>query len=87
MYRTPDTRLRCPRCGGSAITPPTACFAHDGYATVHFHRTDTQTDESYRVDRATVCLDCGHVAFGFSTKTLAWLKNGLSRLEPKPEDY
>lgn len=86
MYRTTDAPQRCPVCGGSSTTPPTEFDPSEGYSRVHFLRTDTRTRSGFIVDRASVCLDCGHIALSFSPKRLGELRSELPRLAAHQPD-
>jgi len=98
MYRAPDTTPRCVACGGQSLTPETKFDPSEGWAYVHFaeHGTrsplfgggdrPTLTPVRFAIDRARVCLDCGHVKLSMSSKTVAKLRADLANLQAFPEE-
>jgi hypothetical protein len=61
----------------------------EGYLRVHFTVRDGPRGflgsiprEHFEVDRARVCLACGHVSLGLGAKTLARLRREAASLEP-----
>ena len=88
MYReSPERTLHCAQCGSSALTDETRFEPSAGYASVHFREVqDALTRELHacRVDRARICLECGHVALCVSPTTLGALKAKLGALRAVP---
>jgi len=89
MYRAPDQTPRCASCGGTSLTPATKFDPSDGFAYVWFRdRRVTPTvlggdgTQHLAIDRARVCLDCGHVMLGFSDSRLAELRAVSAAFEP-----
>ncbi len=85
----PHTSPRCPACGDSNLTPSTYVTPTEGYVRVQFEVRGERPGflgglprEHFEVDRATVCLGCGHVSFGLSRATLALLRERVSSLRP-----
>jgi hypothetical protein len=78
-------------CGATSLTAPTL-FLHsgDGNPKVHFKVRGAKAgflggapdDEKFVVDRARVCLQCGHVSLGFSAERLQELREKSESLEP-----
>jgi hypothetical protein len=90
MYREPDRTPHCVSCGGAHVTPPTRFDLTEGAACVQYLIVGTTgvfggTPEPYRVTRARVCLDCGHVMHGLDTRELERLRTRLQNLAPAPE--
>lgn len=89
MYRAPEAPPpRCPSCGSASLSPETRLDPSEGYLRVHFHVAGGPPGllggptESFVVDRARVCLGCGHVMTGLSARTLAQLRARLGQLAP-----
>ncbi|MFO0682971.1 MAG: hypothetical protein U0234_13025 [Sandaracinus sp.] len=88
MYRSPDRIERCPCCQSEELGPLTKFDPSEGNAHLHFARKDPTggifraSSETFAVDRARVCLACGHVMFFFSEGRLRQLKGRLPELEP-----
>lgn len=88
MYRAPDATPRCSACGNANLTPATKFDTSEGFPNVYFEKAEPETGffasntETFAVDRARVCLDCGHVMFSFSSDKLATLRAHLPRLKP-----
>jgi len=90
MYRDPGaTPPRCPLCGGTSLTPETKLDPSEGYLNVHYEVAGGEPGllgsapvERFAVDRARICLDCGHVVTGMSARTLAMLRARLGQLAP-----
>ena len=91
MYRSPDATPRCTACGNSQLTPETKFDTSEGLANVYFRHRDAKPDffgsvesATFAVDRARVCLDCGHVMLSFCEAKLAALREAMPQLVPLP---
>ncbi len=90
MYRAPEAPpLRCPACGATSLSPQTKLDPSEGYLNVHFHVAGAPPGllgvpptERFVVDRARICLDCGHAVMGLSARALAQLRGRLAHLAP-----
>jgi hypothetical protein len=89
MYRQPDTTPRCTACGAVEVTPATFFDNTEGYPRIHFHILGAQPNflgskptETVDVNRARVCLACGHVMLGVSPDQLTALRQKAHALEP-----
>jgi hypothetical protein len=90
MLRVPENIPRCPMCNESTLTPPTLIqHSAEGTPQVHFKLKGGQPNffgvtpgETFAVQRASVCLTCGHVALGLTAGTLQRLKDRLGALDP-----
>jgi hypothetical protein len=75
------TKVRCTACGSDTLTHVSSFDDTSGYSHVVF--LDGSADERrFRVDRARVCLDCGHVMLAMSPRTLAELRAERGSLRP-----
>ncbi len=93
MYREPDATPRCVSCGATQITPPTLFKNTEGLPCVYFLERgkkagwsiDTNS-KSFSVNRARVCLACGHVMLALSPHELEDLRAKAAELEPYERD-
>ncbi len=76
-------------CASTSLTRPTLFqVSGDSDAKVHFRIRDpapgffAATSESFVVDRASICMECGHMILGFSEGRLAELREKMATLEP-----
>jgi hypothetical protein len=75
-------------CGNSNLTPETKFDPSEGNAYIHFRdptadptRTFFDDDQpKFAVNRARVCLDCGHVMLSLGRERLAQLRAVIGRL-------
>jgi hypothetical protein len=88
-YRSAEPAPRCSSCGGSSLTPSTKFDTSEGYAKVYFENTKVEPSFfggsgtiTFAIDRARVCLDCGHVMLGFSKERLEGLRHEMASLKP-----
>lgn len=88
-YRTPEKTPLCASCGGGSLTPATKFDTSEGYPNVYFRNTKVQPSffggsdrQWYPVDRARICLDCGHVMLFFSAERLGMLRAETGSLKP-----
>jgi hypothetical protein len=78
-------------CGNTSLTPETKFDPSEGNAVIHFGDASVAQafmSDPYRrfpVNRARVCLDCGHVALALGPRKLAALRAALAALRPLPE--
>ncbi len=94
MYREPDpTTRRCPSCGSESLSEETKLDPSEGYLNVHFAVAGAppallggNQTESYRVDRARVCLGCGHVVAVMGRAALARLRSRAGALAAVREE-
>ena len=88
MYRDPDRTPECTFCGRTNLSPSTRLDPTKGFLAAHFKRVPTPESgpvsgqHSVVVQRARICLDCGHVMLFIDGKTLAELKAALPALAP-----
>ena len=88
MYRAPDVTPRCVSCGDTQLTPATWFTVSEGFAHVYFENRSAkpgllgQPRESFHVNRARVCLACGHVMLGLAPDDLELLRKKLATLSP-----
>ncbi len=83
MYRTADPNApRCTACGGSACTPPTKFDPTKGWSRVYFRTADPRQSYSVTINRARICMECGHVMFGVDSKQLGDLGRAMPMLVP-----
>ena len=87
MYRSPDATPRCTACGNSQLTPETKFDTSEGFANLFFHYRDATPgffggveSRIFALDRARVCLDCGHVMLSLSARKLAALREAMPAL-------
>jgi hypothetical protein len=80
---------RCASCGATQVTPATSFdLSSPVNATVTFRPRAGKSlfglavMESFRVDRARVCLACGHVMLALSPVKLAELRAKIGGLDP-----
>jgi hypothetical protein len=80
---------RCASCGATQVTPPTLFdLSNPVSATVTFRPRAGKSlfglavMETFRVDRARVCLACGHVMLALSPAKLAELRAKMGGLDP-----
>lgn len=82
---------RCPACGGSSLTSPTRYITQNGSqgGFLVFQKKGVKASffgargkEAHEVDRASACLDCGHVLLVVSPGKLALLRAAMASLEP-----
>jgi hypothetical protein len=76
-------------CGATALTPPTLLQPTEGHLNLHFQAPGAQpgflgmmSSETFAVDRASVCLECGHVILGLSPERLQELRAKGVALHP-----
>jgi hypothetical protein len=78
-------------CAATAISPPTL-FQHSGEGNPELVLQVRGAKpgflgaiprETFCVDRASVCLQCGHVILGFSPQRLQQLRERLPSLDPE----
>jgi hypothetical protein len=89
MQPTP-ANVRCTACGSGDVMPPTLFdLSGSTVATMTFRPRDAKPGflgvtvlESLRVDRARVCLACGHVMLALRPETLAQLRAKAAMLDP-----
>lgn len=88
MYRSPDETPRCPCCQSIELGPLTKFDPSEGYARVHFRvkgatagLLGSPANAAYTVDRARVCLRCGHVMHFLSAEQCADLRRRIESLE------
>jgi hypothetical protein len=91
MYREADDSPRCTACGNPNVTPPTHFDLTEGSASVVFGIRQpekgwlAETSKRFAVNRARVCLDCGHVMLAFGPERLEELRRALADLRPIAE--
>jgi len=92
MYREADDSPRCTACGKSNVTPPTRFVLDQGVTAglVFAIRNPekgwlAKTARAFDVDRARVCLDCGHVMLALGPKRLEELRSEVAGLLPMAE--
>jgi hypothetical protein len=87
MYRTSDAKPRCLACGNEHLTEPTAFdVTGEGSPVVIFDNPTTLFglfNARYRVNRARVCLDCGHVMLAIAGEELENLRAASQSLKPQ----
>ncbi|HEU4413023.1 MAG TPA: hypothetical protein VFS43_47715 [Polyangiaceae bacterium] len=88
-YRITDRPPHCSACGSSALTPPTKFDASEGPPAVCFQAKKAErslfggpTMHAFVVDRARVCLDCGHVMLSFGRERLDEMRGMMASLKP-----
>ncbi|HEX8793953.1 MAG TPA: hypothetical protein VF765_23590 [Polyangiaceae bacterium] len=89
MYRAPDAAPRCVACGETQLAGPTWFTVSEGFARVYFEKRGAKpgflggsAKEGFHVNRARVCLACGHVMLGLSDDQLQQLRDKLGTLQP-----
>lgn len=86
MYRTPDETPRCACCHSEQLTDITKFDPSEGYARVHFDNKRpadgvfASRRVQYTVDRARICIACGHVMHFVSARQRAELAKRLDEL-------
>jgi hypothetical protein len=86
MYRVPDTSPRCVACGNTNLTPETRFDPSEGNANIHFFDPKAKQGflddghPTFAVNRARVCLDCGHVMLSLGGTRLEQLRAAIDRL-------
>ncbi|MCU0658220.1 MAG: hypothetical protein MUF64_24050 [Polyangiaceae bacterium] len=90
MYRDAAQRPLCPACGSSNQTEETQFDPSEGYAQIFFRmktppRSSWDSDKvRFIVDRARICIDCGHVSLSLSESRRRELAAQLGGLKPMP---
>ncbi len=88
MYREPDPTPACAVCGRTQLSPSTRLDPTKGFLAAHFKRTPTAESgpaagqHTVLLQRARICLVCGHVMIFIDAKALADLKAALPMLTP-----
>lgn len=92
MYRTPDETPRCPCCHSLELSEVTKFDPSEGYARVHFEQAQRPSGlfadpfVRYTVNRARVCLACGHVMHFLDEKQRADLAERMASLRAIREE-
>lgn len=94
MYREPDpVTRRCPSCGSESLSEETMLDPSEGYLNLRFAVTGAAPTflggaptESFRVDRARVCLGCGHLVVVMGRAALARLRSRAGALAAVREE-
>lgn len=88
-YRSPAQTTRCCSCGSALLTPSTKFDTIDGRPQIYFHDPTIEPSfwvgdgtRTFSVDRARVCLDCGHIMLSFSKEKLEELRGAIASLKP-----
>ena len=87
-----ETSAQCAACQSTELTPLTRFDPSEGFARVHFLRKSPGSGffaspyEHITVDRARVCLACGHVMHFLGAKRRRELAEKIAGLSPVPEE-
>jgi hypothetical protein len=88
-YRSPDQTPLCCSCGSASLTPSTKFDTSEGFAQLYFHDPTIEPSffggggmRTFSIDRARVCLDCGHIMLSFGKKKLEELRDEIASLKP-----
>lgn len=88
-YSSPDQTPLCCSCGSASLTPSTKFDTSEGLAQVYFQDPTVEPSffggggtRTFSIDRARVCLDCGHIMLSFGKKKLEELRDAMASLKP-----
>lgn len=90
MYRADSKVLTCTVCTSPHVTPETKFDPSEGFAKVHFNLKTpapgffSESWMSLKVDRARLCLACGHVMYFLSPRARQELERRMPELEAIP---
>jgi hypothetical protein len=93
MYRTESKPPTCLACGSPHVTPETSFDTTEGDPNIYFETRVRPTGflaeledtrQRFNVDRAQVCLACGHVMFFLSPSKRRELERRMAELKPMP---
>ena len=86
VHRTSHRGRECPSCHSSELAEETKFDPSEGFAYVHYRDpSDTGIFAAplrFAIDRARVCLACGHVSLSFGEARLAELRAKIGKLVP-----
>ncbi len=91
MYRTADETPRCPCCHSLELSELTKFDPSEGFSRVHFALKEpgegffAERAARYTLDRARICLSCGHAMLFVSEKQRADLAGRIGQLAPVHE--